>query len=145
MGKRHNCGQSEETAFTLHTYMCQYSFFITRECICVYLYKIIIFIKIITIFTKLIGIAQLANILESYVLWIVPGIFAGLILLHSHNNLLPLHFRETLEKLTCLKLYSIELSEVAFESGNLSPHAAFLTTNTRHRVLWAKQTISSLY
>ena len=35
IGKRHNCEKSEETAFTLHTYMCQYSFFITRECICV--------------------------------------------------------------------------------------------------------------
>lgn len=101
--------------------------------------------KIIIIFTKLIGIAQVGNISESYVLWIVLGIFTGLVLLISHNNLLPLHFRETLRKLTCLKLYSIELSEVAFESDNLSPHAALLTTNTRHRVLWAKQAIYPVY
>ena len=39
IGKRHNCEKSEETAFTLHTYMCQYSFFITRECICVLFLK----------------------------------------------------------------------------------------------------------
>lgn len=104
-----------------------------------YLYKIII------IFTKLIGIAELANISESYVLWIVPGIFTGLVLLIFHNNLLHLHFRETLGKSTCLKLYSIDLSQVAFESDNLSPHAALLTTNTRHRVLWANQAIYPVY
>lgn len=111
-------------------------FLITRECIC------ILFVQ----FKKL-RIALFANISESFVLLIVPGVFTGLVSLNPHNHLTVLLFQKrklTPEELTCLKLHSIEVSGLGFESGTLAPHAILLIA-IQCRVSRAKREMYPVY